>query len=46
MIGDSIETDIMMAKNAEIDSTLVFTGQTLEELLMDSLNQHSHGLGG
>jgi ribonucleotide monophosphatase NagD (HAD superfamily) len=28
MVGDKFETDILMAANAQIDSTLVLTGET------------------
>jgi ribonucleotide monophosphatase NagD (HAD superfamily) len=31
MIGDSLNTDILFANNAKIDSMLVFTGVTKEE---------------
>ncbi len=38
MVGDKFETDILMAANAQIDSTLVLTGETKLEQVEISLS--------
>ena len=39
MIGDKIETDIMLGINSGVDSLLVLTGETTEEEADDSESQ-------
>jgi 4-nitrophenyl phosphatase len=41
MIGDTLHTDILFAKNAGIDSLLVFTGNTKEEEFEELKNTNS-----